>query len=880
MTSIFKKTLLAGTALVAMSAVAHASPLDSQAPGTGTVVIDGQGVLIDHDPSAATAIQFLSDDTAAVDAGINITGNIVATGGEGFGTLEFNGSSTVSGDVGAVTDTTSYLYAVIGGSTGTVTFSKTVSALNASADNGKMVFNGAALLQNAVFTGDGEMDFNADTHLSTLDFNDHDGTVVLGGGITFTGDMVNNGGEGHYGNLNVLGSATINGNIGGNDGLNVVQFGTGDTTASTLIDVTGTVYANNIVIDSKGTTNFNGYVDADNDIYVEDSGTTNFNGYVDAGTIVAYGTHKMTFNDGLDVNNIALVGDNTVTITSGGEGWGNINSYAGASAGAGAGTVNISLDDNSLLLHGDIGTGGEGFMKALNITGAGNEFIVDGNVGQIDTIDLGGNTLYVDGDFTAGQTIKTTVTEVDGSDIIGGHITGSGDVTIGAGTKVNVAISSLTDLEVGQQFIIADGTDGDYGDVATLTTGNISSSPLITWTQVADPDHDSLILEIASIKTLSEVATGGNNKSISSAISSDCADPDASCHSLYTTLLAAPDAATFNAALESAQPAGLNGSSIVSTLDAQGQALQVIEKTMIAMRDGDASASGMAAGAMPKGLSAWAQGYGQAAQQGIRDGIAGYKSDTAGFAMGVDTAKYAGDKNDVFGAAVNFGRTNVNSSNANTTGADIDSYGITVYGSKEMGGNAFLAGQVGYAYNDIDTFRHNAGAAGLTANANYSSDQYSAKLLAGKDYEAGHSIVLTPTAFATYTYLHTDGYSETGTGTLLSVDSDNFDVFKVGAGLQAEWKLKSATGEKLKPSLHANYTYDVTGDSVESTASFVGGGATFKTTGADPARSEFNAGAGLTYTTQSNFDVTAIYDYNYKTDYTAQSGLLRGTVHF
>jgi outer membrane autotransporter protein len=84
----------------------------------------------------------------------------------------------------------------------------------------------------------------------------------------------------------------------------------------------------------------------------------------------------------------------------------------------------------------------------------------------------------------------------------------------------------------------------------------------------------------------------------------------------------------------------------------------------------------------------------------------------------------------------------------------------------------------------------------------------------------------------------------------------------------------------LKPAAHLGYTYDVISDAMETSSTFTGGTASFKTTGAEPAKSAFNAGLGLTYSTSANWDLAANYDYTYKADYSAHSGIIRATSHF
>jgi outer membrane autotransporter protein len=264
----------------------------------------------------------------------------------------------------------------------------------------------------------------------------------------------------------------------------------------------------------------------------------------------------------------------------------------------------------------------------------------------------------------------------------------------------------------------------------------------------------------------------------------------------------------------------------------------------------------------------------------MRSSIAGYDSSTIGGAMGVDTARLL--DHGIVGLAFNYGRTTVDSNNANTTSTDVDSYGLNLYGSREIMSQAFVTGQVGYAYNSINSERHNVGGTGLTAAADYSSDQYSAKVAVGRDYAVQSGMTLTPSVSAAYTYLDTASFTESGAGGAnLSVNSDSMNRLDLGVGVVAGWKLKVANdGAVLKPTLHVGYAYDALGDRVQTTSNFTGAGASFATQGFEPARSRGDIGAGLSLVTAQNWDLSANYDYEVKSDYDAHSGYVRATTHF
>jgi outer membrane autotransporter protein len=324
----------------------------------------------------------------------------------------------------------------------------------------------------------------------------------------------------------------------------------------------------------------------------------------------------------------------------------------------------------------------------------------------------------------------------------------------------------------------------------------------------------------------------------------------------------------------------VDGGAQVAALSVGGQVQGIVDQRMAAVHMGG-GLTGMAAGASANGATMWLQGYGQAAEQDLRDDIAGYEADTWGGAVGVDTTKLI--SNGVIGLAFNYGNTEVDSDNVNTTSTDVDNYGVTLYSNVDLGQQMFFNGQIGYAYNDIEIVRHDVGGAGLaSANGDTDSSQYSARLALGRDYAAGNGAILTPVVSAAYTHLETEGYTETGSLADLTVADEDADVFNLGVAVNAGWNLKNSDGSTTKPSVHVGYTYDAVGDRVQTTSSFAGdpAAATFVTQGADPARSTFNAGAGITWMTTANWDLSAAYDYQAKEDFDAHNGMVRATAQF
>ena len=69
-------------------------------------------------------------------------------------------------------------------------------------------------------------------------------------------------------------------------------------------------------------------------------------------------------------------------------------------------------------------------------------------------------------------------------------------------------------------------------------------------------------------------------------------------------------------------------------------------------------------------------------------------------------------------------------------------------------------------------------------------------------------------------------------------------------------------------------------DRIEDTAQFTGGGGTFTAQGPQPARSSVNLGGTLKYLATSNWNMTASYDFNWKSGYTSNAGFVRAGYKF
>ena len=253
----------------------------------------------------------------------------------------------------------------------------------------------------------------------------------------------------------------------------------------------------------------------------------------------------------------------------------------------------------------------------------------------------------------------------------------------------------------------------------------------------------------------------------------------------------------------------------------------------------------------------WAQGLHSDADQGRRDGIAGYDADTSGLSIGVD-----GKLNDnlTLGVAYSYLDTDVKSDSGNKT--DVETHAFTLYSSYEYG-NLFVDGSLTYGFNDNESKRY---IAGTTAKGDYDSNLLGINLGVGYGLHFG-DITLEPRAETRYSRVDIDSFTEKGSSAALRQGSQRYEVFELGAGARVAGSYQLGQGV-LEPEARLMAYHDFAADSARTTSSFVLGGNPFVSHGASAVRDSYEAGVGLTYRAGA-VSVGASYDYIGKSGYNA-----------
>lgn len=458
---------------------------------------------------------------------------------------------------------------------------------------------------------------------------------------------------------------------------------------------------------------------------------------------------------------------------------------------------------------------------------------------------------------------------------------GNGNLlTVGTGSRLRLGLASGTSVDAGNTIVFLDNFDVASDLDGELAAGDIKfiNDGLTRLTSTVNTDNGTIEGRV-SFRDATEVFNNDvNGEAANALLGMTGASTTGELSTIRGNLIAADMDGAEDIA-ESISPDVDGATSIAGVTVVTNNTLGLTGDRLAALRTGDET--GMAAGNLTHGLKVWGQVFGTTGSQDSRDGVAGYDVDSIGGTVGIDTQSLV--ENWVWGLAFTYASTDVESDGVNKTETDIDSYQVALYADYSWDQQTYINGTVGYGLNKMDQVRHNVGLInGLDADADYDSDLWFARLETGHDFDMKNGLTLTPIALLNFSYLDTDDYSEAGAGNAgLNVDTDSQYTAEAGLGLEASWLHQLNDGSYLKPKVRAGYRYDFADDEVETTSTFQGAPTVaFNTEGFDPQKHTFDVGAGLTFYTTANWDLTANYDYQIKGDYDSHNGYVRAAYKF
>jgi outer membrane autotransporter protein len=266
--------------------------------------------------------------------------------------------------------------------------------------------------------------------------------------------------------------------------------------------------------------------------------------------------------------------------------------------------------------------------------------------------------------------------------------------------------------------------------------------------------------------------------------------------------------------------------------------------------------------------SFWSKAFFSNGNQDNRSGFAGFNAKSAGVAFGADTL-LANDW--LLGAALTYASTNVDMK-AFRSGdrTDIDTYQLTAYATRNFG-EWYLESMVAYARQEYDAKRDTA-VTGI-ARGDYSGDHYAARVNVGYPIQLHENTKVTPIVGLEVSKLDQHGYTEKDAGPLsMKVESQSSERIRSLVGLKITSEFQIGHDFSLTPAVHSYWRHDFNNDGFDTTSTFTGGGASFKTLGQKIARDTYNIGASLMVNTKHNFSVSVQLDAEQSSGYDAIAG--------
>lgn len=244
------------------------------------------------------------------------------------------------------------------------------------------------------------------------------------------------------------------------------------------------------------------------------------------------------------------------------------------------------------------------------------------------------------------------------------------------------------------------------------------------------------------------------------------------------------------------------------------------------------------------------------------DGSNDFKTDSTGLALGAE--KYL--NSDV---KVGAGYANTNSDvKQGDRKIDVDTHTAFVYGEYKPS-DWYVNGIASYNWGDYDEKKYG----GLSGK--YDVNSIALQAMTGYDFHMNGAVV-TPEAGLRYINIHQDSYTDTA-GQRVSENSSDYLTGIVGAKIKKDYTLSN--GMNIRPEARLAMTYDLVNDNSNASVMLANGSA-YQVRGEALDRFGVEAGVGLTAEVDDNVEVSLGYEGKFRDHYKDHTGLLNAKYKF
>ncbi|SCK24678.1 autotransporter domain-containing protein [Vogesella sp. LIG4] len=652
-----------------------------------------------------------------------------------------------------------------------------------------------------------------------------------------------------------------NGNIGtlSNSGLISVSSGTGISNGGSI----GTLTNSGTISGSSGGIYNSGAIGT-----LNNSGTISGSSYAIYND--TYGSIGQISNTGVIAGNIHNASANDLTVSGGsGSTFGTLTGYGGTIGTISNTASNVVFSSGNQLLNDNINVG----SNAVNNIGA--------------TLQVN-NPLSITGNYSQGASATLQIGVADGAVATGsiaddsgyGRLVVSGSATIASGSSVALQKTGSYAFAAGQRFVVIDasssGTNYNEGTLNYSIKGATGS--VLTGADVTSGANSDLVVTVVNAGS---AASGTARPTTPVAVSSlnglqNYSGIDSGLLGLFNASLAIGSTAEANRAgaqLAPSQNFSAGNATSVATFDTLSVVGAHADTLRLAQTNGQ---SGVATGDSPLEWGAWGQLLGGHAHQGMIDQVSGYSANYSGIVLGADRGFAERWR---AGGAFSYSSTSVDGAdNLAGSSSRVDAYGLIGYASY-IGSPWYLNLSASVLQHDYRSTRDISfsGFAGQ-AHADYKGQQYVGKAEFGYPLALAGNMTLTPLASLSYSYLHQDGYTETGgNGAALAVQSTHNEAVRSSLGGKLEKTLQSSYGEVV-PYAQLLWTHQYNRSRMATTASYAAdstGETGFTTLGATPVADMGELALGVNLLKSDNLTLSARYDLQAAPHYMGQTISLR-----
>ena len=244
------------------------------------------------------------------------------------------------------------------------------------------------------------------------------------------------------------------------------------------------------------------------------------------------------------------------------------------------------------------------------------------------------------------------------------------------------------------------------------------------------------------------------------------------------------------------------------------------------------------------------------------DGSNDFKTDSTGLALGAE--KYL-NSNVKVGAGYAYTNSDVKQGDRKI---DVDTHTAFVYGEYKPS-DWYVNGIASYNWGDYDEKKYG----GLSGK--YDVNSIALQAMTGYDFHMNGAVV-TPEAGLRYINIHQDSYTDTA-GQRVSENSSDYLTGIVGAKIKKDYTLSN--GMNIRPEARLAMTYDLVNDNSNASVMLANGSA-YQVRGEALDRFGVEAGVGLTAEVDDNVEVSLGYEGKFRDHYKDHTGLLNAKYKF